>query len=148
MALLSDPFCRWGNSLKEVKLLPFIYWQVARGRGRIFNLPLTIQLGVLGGSAGKNLLVSAGDSGFDPWVWKIPWRRKCHPVPVFLPGKSQGQRSLAGYSSWGCKESDTTEWLNWTELMILFPYHNSQYMVGPLIRISWQRGNIIEWMNQ
>ena len=39
----------------------------------------------------KNLLVSAGDSGFDPWVWKIPWRRKCQPVPVFLPGKSQGQ---------------------------------------------------------
>ena len=39
----------------------------------------------------KNLLVSAGDSGFDLWVWKIPWRRKCQPVPVFLPGKSQGQ---------------------------------------------------------
>ena len=40
--------------------------------------------------------------GFDPWVVrKIPWRRKQQPTPVFLPGKSHGQRSLAGYSSWG-----------------------------------------------
>ena len=31
------------------------------------------------------------------------------PTPVFLPGESHGQRSLAGYSPWGCKESDTTE---------------------------------------
>ena len=37
-----------------------------------------------------------------------PWRRKWQPVPVFLPGKSQGQRSLVGYSPWGCKDSDTT----------------------------------------
>ena len=44
---------------------------------------------------------------FDPWVGKIPWRRKWQPTPVFLPGKSNGQRSLAGYSPWGYKESDT-----------------------------------------
>ena len=36
--------------------------------------------------------------GFNPWVGKIPWRRKWQPTPVFLPGKSHGQRSLAGYS--------------------------------------------------
>ena len=47
--------------------------------------------------------------GFDPWVGKIPWRRKWQPTPVFLPGESHGQRSLAGYSPEGCKESDTTE---------------------------------------
>ena len=35
--------------------------------------------------------------GFDPWVRKIPWRRKWQPTPVFLPGKSHGQRSLVGY---------------------------------------------------
>ena len=46
---------------------------------------------------------------FDPWVWKIPWRRKWQPTLVFLIGKSDGQRSLAGYSPWGLKESDTTE---------------------------------------
>ena len=41
--------------------------------------------------------------GFDPWVGKIHWRRKWQPTPVFLPGKSHGQRSLVGYSPWGCK---------------------------------------------
>ena len=41
----------------------------------------------------------------------FPWSRKWQPTPVFLPGESHGQRSLAGYSPWGCKESDTIEWL-------------------------------------
>ena len=36
--------------------------------------------------------------GFNPWVGKIPWRRKWQPTPVFLPGKSHGQRSLAGFT--------------------------------------------------
>ena len=49
--------------------------------------------------------------GFDPQVGKIPWRRKWQPTLVFLPGEFHGQRSLAGYSPWGCKELDTTEWL-------------------------------------
>ena len=42
--------------------------------------------------------------GFGPWVKKIPWRRAWHPTPVFLPGESHGQRSLAGYSPWGRTE--------------------------------------------
>ena len=46
---------------------------------------------------------------FHPRVGKIPWRRKRQPTPVFLSGESHGQRILAGYSSWGRKESDTTE---------------------------------------
>ena len=47
--------------------------------------------------------------GFNPWVRKIPWRRKWQPTPEFLPGKSRGQRSLVGYSPWGHTESDLTE---------------------------------------
>ena len=47
------------------------------------------------------------------WVqslcWKISWRRKWHPTPVFLPGESHGWRSLEGYCRKGCKESDMTE---------------------------------------
>ena len=46
---------------------------------------------------------------FDPWVGKIPWRRAWQPTSVFLPGDSCGQRNLAGYSPWDCKELDTTE---------------------------------------
>ena len=49
---------------------------------------------------------------FDLWVGKIPWRRKWQPSPVFLHGKSHGQRSLVGYSPWHHRESDTAERLN------------------------------------
>ena len=48
--------------------------------------------------------------GFDSWVGKIPRRRKWQSSPVFLPGKSYGQRSLAGYNPGGGKELDTTEY--------------------------------------
>ena len=54
--------------------------------------------------------------GFDPWVGKIPWSRQWQPTPVFFPGKSHGQRSLAGYGPWGCKESDTTERLHFSNM--------------------------------
>ena len=46
---------------------------------------------------------------FDPWVGKISWRREWLTTPIILPGESHGQRSLAGYSLWVCKESDMTE---------------------------------------
>ena len=55
----------------------------------------------------KNLPANAGD-GFDPWVGKVSWRREWQPTPVFLPGKSHGERSLVGYSEWGPKEADMT----------------------------------------
>ena len=57
---------------------------------------------------GKNLLAMQ-ETGSDPWVGKIPWRRKRQPTPVFLPGESPGQRSLVSYSQCGHKKSDTTE---------------------------------------
>ena len=46
--------------------------------------------------------------GFDPWVGKIPQRRKWKPTPVFLPGESHGQRRLAGYRPWDHRESAMT----------------------------------------
>ena len=56
-------------------------------------------------------LAAVQETGFDPWVGKIPQRMKWQPTPVFLPGKSHRWRSLVGYSSWGCKELDMTEQL-------------------------------------
>ena len=52
------------------------------------------------------------ETGFNPWVRKIPWRRKWQPTPVFLPRESHGQRSLVGHSPRGLKGSDTTERLH------------------------------------
>ena len=60
----------------------------------------------------KNQLANAGDirdAGSVPWSGRSPGRRAWQSIPVFLPGESHGQRSLAGYSPWGCKESDMTE---------------------------------------
>jgi len=48
---------------------------------------------------------------FDPWLGKIPWRRKWQPTAAFLPGEFHGRRSLVGYSPRGHTESGTTEWL-------------------------------------
>ena len=80
---------------------------------------------------------SAGDLGSVPGLGRFPWRRKWQPTPVFLPGESHGGRSLAGYSPWGCKESDTTERLNWTELnwitlqyCICFAIHQHESTTG------------------
>ena len=56
-----------------------------------------------------NNLPTVQRPGFSPGVGKIPLRRKWQPTPLFLPGKSHEWRSLAGYSPWGHKESDTTE---------------------------------------
>ena len=62
----------------------------------------------------------------ETWVrslgWEAPRRRKWQPTPVFLPGEFYGQRSLAGYSPWGCKESDMTERLS----LFLFQLKNMQ----------------------
>ena len=58
---------------------------------------------------------------FNPWVRKIPWRMKWQPTPVFLLGEFHKQRSLTGYSPWGCKELDTTEWLS-TKLNRMWPF--------------------------
>ena len=51
---------------------------------------------------GKESACNAGVAGLIPGLGRSPGR-KCQPTPVFLPGKSHGQRSLAGYSLWGCK---------------------------------------------
>ena len=49
---------------------------------------------------------------FEVAFGKIPWRREGVPTPVFWPGESHGQRSLAGYSPWGHKELDRTKRLS------------------------------------
>ena len=49
----------------------------------------------------QSVCLQCGKPGFDPWVMKIPWRKKWRPTPVLLPGQSHGWRSLVGCSPWG-----------------------------------------------
>ena len=70
--------------------------------------------------------------GFNPWVGKIPWRKTWQPTLVFLPGESHGQKSLAGYSPRGRKESDTTEQLHFTS-----PVNHVSSELSATIQPSW-----------
>ena len=56
-------------------------------------------------SCNAGIHLQCGRPGFYPWVGKIPWRREQLPTLVFLPGESYEQKSLAGSSPWGPKES-------------------------------------------
>ena len=77
----------------------------------------------------------AGDPGSIPGLGRFSGERNGLPTPVFLPGKFHGQRSLVGYSPWGCKESDTTE-----RLTLSLSYHQrTQGLEGPRSCHSAQR---------
>ena len=68
--------------------------------------------GFPGGTVVKDPPANAGDArdlGSVPGLGRPPWRREWQPTPVCLPEKVHGQRSLVGYSPWGCKVSDMTE---------------------------------------
>ena len=73
-----------------------------------------MSMGLPGGSDAKESACNVGDLGLIPGLGRFPWRRGWQPTPVFLPGESHGQRSLAGYSPWGRKHMDMTEQLNAT----------------------------------
>ena len=69
----------------------------------------------------KKICLQCRRPRFDPWIGKILWRMEWLPTPVFLPAEFHGQRSLAGYSPWGHKESDTTEQLTLSYIYIYTP---------------------------
>ena len=71
----------------------------------LFRALRTFHSGFPGGTAvkKKNPPANAGDV-FDPWVGKTPWTGKRQSTPLFLPGKSHGQRTLVCYRLWGRKE--------------------------------------------
>ena len=79
-----------------------------RSAGEGIGYPLQYSWVSLVAQLVKNPLAMRG-TGVDPWVGKIPWRREWLPTLLFLNGEFHGQWGLAGYSSWGHKESDMTE---------------------------------------
>ena len=89
----------------------------------------------------KNQPTKAGDSKrcvFNPRSGKILWNRKWQPAPTLLPGKSHGQRSLAGYNPWGHKEADTTERLSkhmspYIKYLCVGVYTYTWYMMSQMV---------------
>ena len=83
---------------------------VLLGHSRIYLcMYLLSQGGFPGGSDGKEPACNIGDPGFDPWVREYPPEKGMATHSSILAGEFHGQRVPAGYSPWGCKESDTTE---------------------------------------
>ena len=66
--------------------------------------------------------------GFNPWVCGLLWRRAWQPTPVFLPGKSHGQRSLAGYSPWGHRVG--RNWRDWACMHNCFPLRDASNYIS------------------
>ena len=104
---------RWGKKIEgRIYVQIPVNWRYIKGLKQnkcFFNDFWALQVALVV----KNLLANVGDirGTFDPWVGNISWRRAWQPTPVFLPGESQGQRSLAGYSPWvaeGAWETATT----------------------------------------
>ena len=96
-------------------------------KGTYFVRTFDADLGFPGGSDSKESAWNTGDHTLDPWVGKIPWRRKWQPTTVFFPGKSHGWRSLVGCSPWGHKESHMIEQLT---LSLLFDVERWGTWVG------------------
>ena len=102
----SDTFFRKFVKTRNDKLIKLSYLSFVISS----NLLLRCMLDFLGFPGGSCL--QCRRPGFSSWIGKIPWKRAWQPTPVFLPGESHGQRNLAGYSPWGCKELDMTERLS------------------------------------
>ena len=118
---VNEWLCGWASPsllcLEVHLLLPELEIMVTKpGRAAsspyLFKVAPWFSVGFPGGSVGKESACNSRDVGeheFNPRLRNIPWRRTWQPTPIFLPGESHGQRSLAGYCPWGDKELDTTE---------------------------------------
>ena len=94
----------WGRAWSRGEIrgmnLEFITWN---------RSSITIRWGEPWGLSGEESACQCRRCRFNPWVGKIPWRRKWQAAPAFLPGESRGLRNQANYSPWGCEETTMTE---------------------------------------
>ena len=88
---------------------PYPWFKPASPAFQADSLPAEQQGKPKKSGVGKESACQCRRCRFDPWVRKIPQRRKWQPIPVFLPGKSHGLKSLVGYSPWSRKQLDMTE---------------------------------------
>ena len=75
--------------------------------------------------------------GFDPWVGKIPWRTAWQHMSVFFPGESHGERSLTGYSPWGCRVGHYWSDVACTHAYCAHGLEDSHFKVLPFMSYNW-----------
>ena len=117
----------------------FPFADIARDMHSIYRYRCIYSRGFPGGSVGKNPPANAGMQ-VPSLGQEDPWRRKWQPIPVFLPGKSHVQRSLAGYSPWGCKRigHDLGNKQLYTHIMV---YHLFGYSIQLSKLLLWKTEN-------
>ena len=118
------------SGIKPGSLMSYLHWQAG-------SLPLSFP----GGAVVNNLPANAGKTQrgwFNPWAGKIPWRRAWQPTPVFLPGESHGQRSLAGYGPRDSKESIMTEHAHTMESICTTPSKKKKKQEEKKIKCKWK----------
>ena len=137
--------CRVGQNV-ELGLLPDLLFESRRvcWPGRcicyILNLPLPYTSASLVAQMVKNP-PAMQETGFDPWVGMIPWRREWQHTPAFLPGR------IPWTEEWGCKESEVTEQLILPPCMRQYNVINSNRVINhqkkdkfqfPLVKNPWK----------
>ena len=125
------------NGLYQAREAPLpirhFYWMMCSFRkgAVLFCFPDVLCRSFLGG-----LVVKYQPAMRETQVWSLgredPLEKGMQPIPVLLPWEFQGQRSLAGYSPWGLKESDMTEWLTF-HFLSLMSYTHSAWMQGLIL---------------
>ena len=131
--------CALPGDVPNPRLLHLLHWQAGSLPLAPFGKPLySIWVASLVAQLVK-ICLQCRRPGFDPWVGKIPWRRKWQPTPAFLLGKSHGQRSLVGCSPWGHKESGTTERLTLTLIQYISWKYTDKLKIQTLKQpLKWQ----------
>ena len=91
----------------------------------------------------ESICPQCGRPRLNPWIGKIPWKRKWQPAPVLLPRKLHGWKSLLGYSPWGREESDTTGWFHVTSWslrlsLITFSMRDHGFLFFPKHFNNWK----------
>ena len=104
-------FCNWSCiGIQSQASFTYCLWLLSHNNGRTEYLQQRPQPSQV--AQCKETACQCRRGRFNSWVRKILQSRKQQPTPVFLPGKSHGQRSPVSYSPWGCKKSDMTERLS------------------------------------
>ena len=105
--------------------------------------------------SGKESACKCRRPRFDPWAGKIPWRREWLPIPVFLPGETHGQRSLAGYIEFMELQRVGHEWVTNTFTLPSPAVINRVTQQGPISRCFgpsqwwqwWASPSVYRWCN-
>ena len=109
--LISEHFLTLKISLYPIAVTPFLQFLIL-ATTNLFSVPRDLPVLEISPQCNYIVCLECGRPRFNPWLRKIPWRRKWQPTPGLLPGESHGGRSVVGYSPWGRKEWDSTKRLH------------------------------------